>query len=92
MKDEDRAAQRTDASRPDESWLEAGWLLIAILIPWWVNLWAQQPFEPAKAALLRLFVPCLTGAWLIRTAVQPARRLAGLSPLWAGLILAWTVA
>lgn len=89
MKDEDRAAHRTDTSGPSESWLEAGWLLIAILIPLWVNLWSQQPFEPAKAALLRLLAPCLAGAWLIRVAVRPTRPAAVLSPLWAGLIVAW---
>ena len=92
MKDEDRAANRTDTSSPSESWLEAGWLLIAILIPLWVNLWAQQPFEPAKAALLRLLAPCLAGAWLIRAAVRPTRPAAVLSPLWVGLILAWALA
>ncbi len=92
MKDEDRAAHRTDTSSPNESWLEAGWLLIAILIPLWVNLWAQQPFEPAKAALLRLLAPCLAGAWLIRAAVRPGRPAAVLSPLWASLILAWVLA
>jgi len=38
------------------SLLEAGWLLLAILVPLWVNLWAAHPFGPSKAALLRLLV------------------------------------
>ncbi|MFW5941431.1 MAG: O-antigen ligase family protein, partial [Chloroflexota bacterium] len=38
------------------SLLEAGWLLAAVLIPLWVNLWAHQPFEPSKAILLRSLV------------------------------------
>jgi hypothetical protein len=38
------------------SLLEACWLLLAILVPLWVNLWAAHPFGPSKAALLRLLV------------------------------------
>jgi O-antigen ligase/Tfp pilus assembly protein PilF len=48
-----------------DSFLEAGWLLVAILVPLGINLWARQPFEPAKAALLRTFVWGMFGLWLL---------------------------
>lgn len=40
---------------------DAGWLLLVILVPLWVNLWGQQPFELPKALLLRTLVWLLTG-------------------------------
>jgi tetratricopeptide (TPR) repeat protein len=43
--------------------VEMGWLLVAILVPIWVNLWAQQPFELPKAALLRTLVWMMVGVW-----------------------------
>jgi len=59
------APSREDAiSQPLPALLEAGWLLIALLIPLAVNLWAQQPFEPSKAALLRTIVWAMAGLWL----------------------------
>jgi tetratricopeptide (TPR) repeat protein len=47
-----------------EPLLEMGWLLTAILVPLAVNLWARQPFEPAKAALLRSLAWVMAGLWL----------------------------
>jgi hypothetical protein len=35
--------------------LEAGWLLVAILVPLIVNLWARQPFDPPKVAIRALW-------------------------------------
>ena len=59
------APKREDAiSQPLHALMEVGWLLIALLIPLAVNLWAQQPFEPSKAALLRTIVWAMAGLWL----------------------------
>jgi tetratricopeptide (TPR) repeat protein len=44
--------------------LETGWLLVAILVPLGANLWARQPFEPPKAALLRSLTWVMAGLWL----------------------------
>jgi O-antigen ligase/cytochrome c-type biogenesis protein CcmH/NrfG len=41
-----------------------GWLLAAILVPLWINLWGSQPFDPAKINLLRLSVWFLAAVWL----------------------------
>ncbi|MBN1135077.1 MAG: O-antigen ligase family protein, partial [Anaerolineae bacterium] len=46
-----------------EGLVEAGWLLAACLTPLAVNLWASQPFEPPKAALLRSLVWAMVGVW-----------------------------
>ncbi|MFO7682157.1 MAG: O-antigen ligase family protein [Chloroflexota bacterium] len=48
---------------------DAGWLQLVILVPLWVNLWGQQPFELPKAALLRTLVWLLTGLFLVEYAV-----------------------
>jgi tetratricopeptide (TPR) repeat protein/O-antigen ligase len=45
--------------------LEVGWLSVALLAPLAVNLWARQPFEPAKAAVLRTVVWAMAGLWLV---------------------------
>ena len=44
--------------------LEAGRLLVAILVPLWINLWTKQPFEPSKAAIMRTLVWAMMGVWL----------------------------
>ena len=49
-----------------------GWLLLVILVPLWVNLWGQQPFELSKALLLRTVVWLLAGFVLVEYAL--ARR------------------
>ncbi|HSM57137.1 MAG TPA: O-antigen ligase family protein [Candidatus Sulfomarinibacteraceae bacterium] len=70
------------ATAPGESdaasLLEAGWLLAAVLIPLWVNLWAHQPFEPSKAILLRSLV------WLLVAAALAGALLRG-----KGTIFSW---
>jgi tetratricopeptide (TPR) repeat protein/O-antigen ligase len=42
-----------------------GWLLLLILVPLWVSLWGQQPFELSKVVLLRTLVWLLTGLVLV---------------------------
>lgn len=65
--------------------LEAGWLLVAILVPLGVNLWARQPFEPPKAVLVRTLTWIMAGVWLTdlwlarRSLWSELRR----NPLWA---------
>lgn len=65
--------------------LEIGWLLTATLVPLWVNLWADQPFEPSKAALLRSLVWLVAGVWLIECLLRqksPFRELQNNPLLW----------
>ncbi len=45
--------------------VEMGWLIIALLIPLWVNFWADQPFELSKVMLFRALVWLLTGGWMV---------------------------
>jgi putative inorganic carbon (HCO3(-)) transporter len=45
--------------------LEIGWLLVAILVPLAANMWARQPFEPTKAAILHTLVWAMAGIWLV---------------------------
>jgi O-antigen ligase/cytochrome c-type biogenesis protein CcmH/NrfG len=49
--------------------VEAAWLLTALLTPLLVNLWASQPFEPPKAALVRTLVWMAGVCWLVDRAV-----------------------
>jgi O-antigen ligase/Tfp pilus assembly protein PilF len=44
--------------------VEIGWLTLAILVPLWINLWADQPFELSKVLLLRSVTWLLAGLWL----------------------------
>jgi O-antigen ligase len=58
-----------DGEEPRPLWnslLEACWLLAALLPSLAVNLWARQPFEPFKAALLRTLVWSMAGIALLR--------------------------
>jgi Tfp pilus assembly protein PilF len=71
--------------------LEMGWLLAAILVPLSVNLWAQQPFEPAKAALLRSLTWIMAGLWLadgLLARHSPWRELRHNPLLWPALAVA----
>jgi O-antigen ligase/Tfp pilus assembly protein PilF len=70
--------------------LEIGWLLVAVLVPLAVNLWASQPFEPTKAAVLRSLVWAMAGLWLVdnllrRRSLVPELR--GNPVLWPVLAL-----
>lgn len=51
-------------TRPMAAILEIGWLVAAVLIPLWVNLWADQPFELSKVLLLRALSWLLAALWL----------------------------
>ena len=47
------APKRDDAnSEPLHALVEVGWLLIALLVPLVVNLWAQQRLEPSYLPLV----------------------------------------
>ncbi len=61
----DARAEQLPPVRSSDILLEGGWLLIAVLIPLWVNLWADQPFELSKVLLFRSLVWLLAAAWLI---------------------------
>jgi O-antigen ligase/tetratricopeptide (TPR) repeat protein len=70
--------------------LEAGWLLVAILVPLSVNLWARQPFDPPRAALFRSLVWVMAGLWLFDGLLRrrpPWRELQGNPLLWPLLAL-----
>jgi O-antigen ligase/Tfp pilus assembly protein PilF len=45
--------------------IEAIWLLIALLVPLWLNLWGQQPFDYARVLLLRTLVWLMAGLWVL---------------------------
>jgi O-antigen ligase/tetratricopeptide (TPR) repeat protein len=45
--------------------IEVIWLLIALLVPLWLNLWGQQPFDYARVLLLRTLVWLMAGLWVI---------------------------
>ena len=53
---------------------ETGWLLLVVLVPLWVNLWGQQPFELHKAALL------ITLVWLVAGLILVEYVVTGRSP------------
>jgi hypothetical protein len=78
---------------PLDAVLEMGWLLVALLVPLGINLWARQPFEPSKAALLRSLAWILAGLWLVdgvRSRRFPWRDLRGNPLLWPALAFAAT--
>lgn len=64
--------------------LEIFWLLVAILSPLWINLWASQPFELSKVMLVRTVVWLLVGCWLLRHLSQLISfgKLLRQQPLW----------
>jgi O-antigen ligase/tetratricopeptide (TPR) repeat protein len=66
---EQTTAHRVEAS-PWEMVRYAGWLLLVILIPLWVNLWGDQPFELPKVLLLRTLVWLLAGFVLVEYALS----------------------
>lgn len=71
--------------------LEIGWLLAAVLAPLSVNLWANQPFDPAKVALLRTIIWFMGGLWLsdaLLGARDPLRYARGKGLLWSLVTLA----
>jgi len=77
--------------------VEAGWLLAACLTPLVVNLWASQPFEPPKAAVVRTLVWIMAGCWLVDCLMarrSPWRDLRDNPLLWPTLAVggAWVLA
>lgn len=72
------ASTTPESSHPTALALEMGWLIAALLVPLWVNLWAHQPFELSKVLLLRSLAWLLTGIWL-------ADGVAGNGDLWSSL-------
>lgn len=74
-----------------DSLLEVGWLLVAILTPLAINLWAKQPFDPPKAVLLRSLVWMMAGLWLVDNLLAwrpPWRELENNPLLWPVLAVA----
>jgi uncharacterized membrane protein len=56
--------RRESIDHPLQKWQEAIWLLIALLIPLFVNFWVEQQFEASKVWLLRTLVWALAVLWL----------------------------
>jgi len=56
----------TSSGRFCESFVEAGWLAVAVLVATFLNPFSDQVFEPDKAALLRMLAVLMVAAWLIR--------------------------
>lgn len=68
---------------------DTGWLLLVILVPLWVNLWGQQPFELPKVMLLRTLVWLLAGLILAEYALtgRSLRRAWQTNPLSGAVAL-----
>lgn len=47
--------------------IEAGWLVAAVVVPLFFNIYSQRVFEPDKISLLRSLVLVMAAAWLVRT-------------------------
>jgi len=72
---ENRDGRTTTSLSHLQSVQDAGWLLLAILPPLWLNLWSEQPFELSKVLLVRTLV------WLLAAVVLAGHLLRGRS-LW----------
>ena len=53
--------------------LEIGWLVIAMIIPLWVNFGTQRPFDPPKVFLFRTLIWFLTSLVCARYLLVPGR-------------------
>ncbi len=71
----DAATESTRRGSPIDSLVEAGWLAVAILAPLAVNLWAQQPFDPWKAVLVRTLVWAMGALWVADRLLHPETTL-----------------
>jgi len=61
--------------------IEGGWLLIALALPLYFNVYSSRTFEPDKVALFRSLVVVMAGAWLIgRLVGRPAAPAARVWP------------
>lgn len=56
--------QLPPVNHPLSKWQESLWLLVALLIPLFVNFWVEQQFEASKIWLLRTLVWTMAGLWL----------------------------
>ena len=45
--------------------VEGGWILIALAVPLYFNVYSSRTFEPDKVALFRSLAVAMAGAWLI---------------------------
>jgi O-antigen ligase len=74
--------------------IEAGWILIALALPLYFNVYTARTFEPDKVALFRSLVLAMAGAWLIGwLTARPARpRPSPLLLLTLALAGAWLLA
>lgn len=51
-----------------EKLLEAGWLIAAIVVPLFFNIYSQRVFEPDKLSILRSISLAMVAIWLIKLA------------------------
>ena len=69
---------------------DTGWLLLVLLVPLWLNLWGQRPFELPKITLMRSLVWLLAGLAAVEYLLgrRSLRRDLSANPLWgmAGLL------
>jgi len=74
--------------------VEGGWILIALALPLFFNVYSSRVFEPDKVALFRSLVVIMLAAWLIgRLGIRPARpRPSPLLLLILALAGAWLLA
>ena len=74
--------------------IEGGWLLIALALPLYFNVYSSRTFEPDKVALFRSLVVAMAGAWLIGRLAGPAARVRPMPLLLLVLALAgaWLLA
>ncbi|MCR4407334.1 MAG: tetratricopeptide repeat protein [Anaerolineae bacterium] len=54
--------------------IEAGWLVVIIVVPLFFNVYSARVFEPDKLTLLRSIVLVISTAWLIKLIEQGLRR------------------
>ncbi|MFQ5856920.1 MAG: O-antigen ligase family protein [Anaerolineae bacterium] len=57
----------TTVGRFCEKFIEAGWLVVPVLVATFLNPFSDQVFEPDKAALLQILVTLMVAAWVIRS-------------------------
>lgn len=66
--------------------IEAGWLVAAVVVPLFFNIYSQRVFEPDKISLLRSLVLVMAAAWLVRT-LEDWRSAAGtVGGLWKRIV------
>jgi O-antigen ligase len=61
-------------SRACDQVVEGGWLLIALALPLYFNVYSSRTFEPDKVALFRSLAVVMAGAWLAGRLAAPRAR------------------